>query len=180
MKTVYHPIETKQKKWKIWNVAREKKGKLNYVIAVPKNVAMITNLKHGNINMGDFYGNFTCNLDFGSLSANKFFNSPVCITGKYSNCKINEVDVLKFSADFANVNVSTSDTLNIKSKYTKYKIGKSRSVKAKCSFGDINVGSVDNFDANLEHTPTTVENLGKKLNFECSFSGININNSSKQ
>jgi hypothetical protein len=173
IKTVY------PKNRNLWN-NKQDKIKIDYVIAVPKNVAMNVHLRYGNINMGDFYGDFTCDIDYGNLNANTFFNSPVNIKGKYSNFKTDKVKVLNLSADYANVNINAADALNIQSKYTNYKIGKAETVKAECSYGTINIESVDEFDIELRYTPTTVENLGRKLNLECSYSNIKINNSSKQ
>jgi hypothetical protein len=164
------------------SIIRNKKNKItiDYIIAVPKNVAMKINLAYGDINMGDFYGDFTCNLDFGNLNANTFFYSQVYIKGDYSGFKIDKATALNFSGDFSNLKINTADWLDVKSGYTKYKIGKVRTIKAKCEFGNIDVDSAGEFDAKLEYTPATVENLGRKLNLGCSFSNVKIKGSSGQ
>jgi hypothetical protein len=175
---------------------------------------MKVDLKYGNINMGDFYGDFTCDLKYGNLNAGTFFNSPVNIEGKYSNFNIDKTGTLNFSIDYANVKINEADALNIQSKYSNYKTGKVGTlkadcsygninidsvdelevqskyvnyktakvgtVKADCSYGSINIDSVDELDAKLRYAPMSVENLGRKLNLDCSYSGTKINSTSGQ
>jgi hypothetical protein len=164
------------------NIFNNNKGKLgiDYIIAVPKNVAMKVNLKYGNINMDDFYGDFTLNMSYGNLNVNVLHKSPVNISSKYSNIKIEQVDVLDLSCDYSNLNVNTINTLQIMSKYSNYRIDRVESVKAVCSYGGININSVVDFAAELRYTPTSIERLGKTLNLNCAYSDIKIDNTSQE
>jgi hypothetical protein len=173
---------------------------------------MKVDLKYGNINTGDFYGDFTCDLKYGNLNAGRFFNSPVNIEGKYSNFNIDKTGTLNFSIDYANVKMNEADALNIQSKYSNYTIGKVGTLKADCSYGNINIDSVDELDvqsryvnyktgkvrtakadcsygsinidsleeleAKLKYAPVTVQNLGRKLTLDCSYSTTKIRDSS--
>jgi hypothetical protein len=157
-----------------------KKVGINYIVVVPKSVAMKVNLKYGNINMGDFHGDFTCNLHYGNLNANTFYSTPVHILSRYANVKIEEADALEISTDYANLNVNTINTLNAKSRYSKYQLGEAKIVEATCSYGNINIKSAVAFDAQLRYNPATIDNLDKKLNVQSSYSNVKINSSSKQ
>jgi hypothetical protein len=153
--------------------------KIDYIVSVPKNVAMKVNIKYGNVTMGDFHGSFTGDFAFGKLNAGSFFKSPVKISSKYTNIEMNEVDSLDLSVSFGNVNINRVNTLDVQSKYTNYNIDNIGTVKANFSFGNINIGSVADIDAELHYAPTNIDNLGKKLNLKCSQSNVKIDNSSK-
>jgi hypothetical protein len=155
------------------------KATIDYIIAVPKDVAMQVNLKYGNINMGDFYGDFKCDLGFGSLSASTFHKSPVIISSKYSTVGIDKVDVLDLSIDFGNIKATTINIFKAKSKYSTYKIGTVNSMYASCSFGSVGVESVVELEASLKYCPTNIEYLDKELDIECGYSDIRVGASSK-
>jgi hypothetical protein len=155
-------------------------AQINYIIVVPKNVAMNVNLKYGNINMGDFYGDFKGDVDYGNLNVNTFFSSRVLISSEYSNIEIGKVDVLNLSISYGNMEINTVNLLKIQSKYTKHEIGEIKTMKANCSYGNIHIDSVLELEAELHYTPATVKNLDKKLKLKCSYSDIKINDTSKR
>ncbi|MDR2027699.1 MAG: hypothetical protein LBQ01_09110 [Prevotellaceae bacterium] len=151
---------------------------IDYIVAIPKETDMNVNIKYGNINMGDFYGDFTGNMAYSNLNAGTFYKSPVNIAGKYSTMKISEAGVLNLSIDYTNISVNTLGTFKVQSKYSHYKIDRVETVDADCSYGGININAVTDFSATLRYTPTEINSLGKKLNLQCSYSAINVDSSS--
>jgi len=153
--------------------------KINYIIAVPRDVAMKVDLKYGNINLNDFYGKFTCDLSYSNLKANEFKLQPE-IRCKYGSIKIDKVDVLNLSTNYSNVEINTVNALKVQSKYTDYKINEIKTIAASYLYGNIKIGSVGTIDADLRYSDLTIENLEKSLNSNNSYSDVKINNSSKQ
>jgi hypothetical protein len=153
--------------------------KIDYIIAVPENVAMRVNLKYGSINMDDYYGDFTCDLSYGNLNANTFHKSPVIISGKYSNIGIDKVDVLDLSIDYGNIKATAINTFKVRSKYSNYRIGTVNIMKTTCSYGNVSIESVVELEASLKYSPTNIDYLDKKLEIECGYSNIKVGASSK-
>jgi hypothetical protein len=153
--------------------------KIDYVVAVPEDVAMHVNLKYGNMNMSDFYGNFECSMKYGNLSANTFYKSPVIISSKYSNVTLDKVDVLDISIEYGNIKANAINAFNIRSKYSNYKIGTVNTMEATCSYGNISVESVVELKASLKYSPTNIDHLDKKLDMTCGYSNIKVGATSK-
>ncbi|MDR1582480.1 MAG: hypothetical protein LBS55_04345 [Prevotellaceae bacterium] len=166
--------------WNDWNFGNNNKIGIDYIISIPRNVDMNVNLKYGNMNIDNFYGDFTGAFAYGNLNAGTFFSSPVNISSKYSNIRIDKADVLNLSIYYANIDVNTINTFEIQSKYCKSRIGKSETVKADCSYGNIDIDSVIEFSGELRYNPASVKKLDKTLNLDCSYSSVRINDSSKQ
>jgi hypothetical protein len=162
------------------NRSNNKRIGIDYVIAIPRNVEMKVNLSHGHMVMGDFYGDFTGYVTFGSLNVNTFHKSPVHITSKHSNIKIEKVEVLDISNDFSHINLNTVNTLKTQSSHSKHQIDEVGTIEANCSFGRIDIDSAVECYAKLNHTSITIKNLDKKLNLKCEFAGVNIKDCSKQ
>jgi hypothetical protein len=154
-------------------------ARINYIIAVPKDIAMRVNLKYGNISMSDFYDDFECDVKYGNLNANTFYKSPVIISSKYSNVVIDKVEVLDISIEYGNIKVNTIDKFKIRSKYSNYRIGTVNIMDAICSYGSVSIESVDELKATLKYSPTNIDYLDKKLEMECGYSNIKVGASSK-
>jgi hypothetical protein len=158
---------------------RRQKVGIDYIIIVPHDVAMKVNLKYGNMNMDDFHGDFRGDFVYGNLNAGVFFSSPVNISGKYSNIRIDEVDTLNLSIDYGNVKAHTINAFKVQSKYSNHKIDNATTVKAVCTYGRISIESVVDFDAELRYMPTSIENLDKRLKLKCAYSDFTVKKTSK-
>jgi hypothetical protein len=150
-----------------------KRGGIDYVIAVPKNVAMNVNLRYGHLVMGDFYGDFTGDVNYGSLTANTFHKSPVNISSKYSNVKLEQVDVLNISIDYANLEAETINTLKLQAKYGKYQVKETKNVDADCSYGNIGIETIETLKLQVKYGN---HKFGKidKADINCSYGNIGI------
>jgi hypothetical protein len=166
--------------WTFYNNNDTKKLGIDYIIAVPRDVAMNVDLKYCNVVMNDFYGDFIGNMSYSNLTANTFHKSPVNISAKYSNIKLEQVDDLNTAIAYSNLDVATIDNLILQTKYGKSQIGKVKNMRINCSYGTVNIDSVVELDAELRYTPTNIGNLDKKLTMKCSYSNTNINNTSKR
>jgi hypothetical protein len=146
---------------------------IDYIIAVPRNVAMNVNLKYGNLIMGDFYSDFTANVDYGRLIANTFHKSPVSISSKYSNVELEQAGVLNISIDYANLEARTINTLNFQTKYGKHRIGKIINADINCSYGNIDIDSVNTLKFQVKYGN---HRIGKIVDADinCSYGNISI------
>jgi hypothetical protein len=159
---------------------REKEEiKIDYIVAVPRDVDMKVNLKYGNIRLDDFYGKFTCDLAYSNLNANDF-KSPPTITCKYGNITITDVDVLDLSSfKYSNVKIKDVNTLKIQGSYSNYDIDDVKILEADFSYGTLKVGSAGRINADVSYSTFSVDNLEKSLTMDCSYTNVKIDNSSK-
>jgi hypothetical protein len=143
------------------NRSNRTKIAIDYVIAVPKNIAMNVTLKYGHITAGDFYGEFTCNLAYCSLNVNKFFESPAKISSQYSNIKIDRSEILNLSANYGNVNISDVEELDAKLKYTPVSVGNiGKKLTMESAYSNIKIGNISK----------QVESV----KFDCSYSNLDL------
>ncbi|MDR1169217.1 MAG: hypothetical protein LBK97_00085 [Prevotellaceae bacterium] len=175
VKTVYPKREQKQDKRIVKiNFSDHTTVRVNYIIAIPRNVAMKINLKHGSIGMGDFHGDFTCDVSFGNLNAGTFFYSPVYIKGRHSSFKTGRATVLNFSGDFSTLKIDTADALNIKSKHSTYKIDRAAVLTFSGGFSTLKIGMADTLNINSRHSTYKVGKV-RTVKADCAFGNIDIN-----
>ncbi|MDR0385200.1 MAG: hypothetical protein LBH60_03895, partial [Prevotellaceae bacterium] len=117
--------------------------------------------KYGNITAGDFYGEFACDLAYANLNVNKLFRSPVRISGRYANIRIDRVEVLNLSANYSRINISELDELYAKLKYTPASVGSvGKKLTVDAAYSSIKVG---NTSRQLE-----------SAKFNCSYSNMDL------
>jgi hypothetical protein len=153
--------------------------RIDYIIAVPRDVDMTVNLKYGSIRLDDFYGKFTCDLAYSDLNA-KDFKMPPVITCKYGNITIGDVDVLELSSfKYSNLRINDVNTLKIQGSYSNYSIGSVKTLDADFSYGTLKTSSAATINADLSYSTFNADDLEKSLIMDCSYTNVKIDNSSK-
>ncbi|MDR0725229.1 MAG: hypothetical protein LBF59_04375 [Prevotellaceae bacterium] len=155
---------------------------IDYIIAVPKDVAMDVNLKYGNINMGDYYGNFKCDLAYSNFNANTLHNSPVSISSKYSNIKISKVDAINVNCSYGCIDIGSIDVFVADLSHTPANIDYlDKKMHLACSFSNIKIDNSSNdlkeidFDGSFSNLRLGLAaDLSANLNVNLKFSNLSI------
>jgi hypothetical protein len=156
--------------------------KIDYIIAIPRNIALKVELKYGDIKMDDFYGDFNAKLAYSNLIAQALNGAQAVISCKYGIIQIGKAEDLTLATEYSNVKIDALKKLDVKSKYTNYKMNKVQAILpgSSSAYGDFNIGTAGAISMKLKYSDLIIESIETSLDVKCAYSVVKINTASKQ
>lgn len=164
------------------SIRTEESGKHNaridYVIMMPRSTSFSSELKYGNLTLGDFYADFRLDFKYSNLNAGSFIGNSPAITGKYSNLNVERADQLLLNCDYGNIKIKEVGKLAAQSKYSNYKLQQVGSFNLNASYGDVQVGTAGSVLSEQKYTNLRIDMLNQELQVNCSYADIQVKESS--
>lgn len=153
-----------------------KRAKINYIITVPRNVALNVFQKYGNIKLGNYSGTFGADLSYTNLDAQSFSGTTPTIKTKYGNVNIGSLNDISLTASYSTVKIDKGSNIQVSGNYSNYTLGNihSLSVNGSLAYGQFNIGTVSSVNTNLKYTNMTIDNLVSDIQSVCAYSDMRI------
>ncbi|MDR2057912.1 MAG: DUF4097 domain-containing protein [Dysgonamonadaceae bacterium] len=162
---------------------KNEKIKINYIIAIPRGIALSVDLEYGNIEINDaFYGDFKAKLAYSELEAKAFVNTQPSISCKYGKIEIRSVEDLTLKTEYSEVEIDKAGKLELKSKYTNYRVKTVQTILpgSYAKYGVFKIGSINTINIELDYVDLFIDTVEKKMDVKCAYSEVEIKTTSKQ
>jgi len=159
----------------------DSKAKINYLVSVPKNVALNIDLKYGGAKMDNYGGVFSANLSYSNLSAQSFTNKPQ-LKMRYSDLKVEQAKDIYVSASYSDIRIKKADRVEVSGNYNDYYFEDVQTVTTgnSSSYGDIRAGTIGHIEGNLKYADVSIENLITSMDITTAYGDITIKNTSSK
>lgn len=135
------------------------KAKINYVISLPKNIALNINSRYGDVKMDKYEGSLYASLSYCNLSAESI-SAPANIKVRYSDIKIEEVRDMKISASYSDVRINKANRLELSGNYNKFFLTNVKEISAMSSlYTDFKIGTVTDMEAKIQYGGLVIDNV---------------------
>lgn len=153
---------------------------IHYTVKLPKtNNIGITN-RYGNIFLDELKGTSNIDLDYGSMSLGKLYNSLNIWNLDYiSDAKVDFVKAANINADYSKLEISKSEILNLTVDYTDVKLGSVNDLINTMDYGNLVVSSVDRVSNKADYTNVKIGTLSKSFVSTGNYGGTSIENIKK-
>lgn len=166
-------------------ISGNKKGesvKINYILSIPKNVALSTILKYGSMKTDKLENKFEANLSYGNLISEGFTGSTTPdIIIRYGSLTIGEVGDIKLIAAYSNVTITTAKDISLSGNYNNFKINKTATIKfnGSSNYNKYSIGTIDVLDTDMKYGAVSIDNLVTSIKINCAYTNIDIKASDK-
>lgn len=148
---------------------------IHYTVKLPKtNNIGITN-RYGNIFLDELKGTSSIDLDYGSMSLGKLYNSVNVWNLDYiSDAKVDFVKSANIDADYSKLEIGKSEVLNLTVDYTDVKLGAVNDLINTMDYGNLVVSSVDRVSNSADYTNVKIGTLSKSFISTGDYGGTSI------
>ncbi len=137
---------------------RIRKGvEINYVVFMPKNIALNLNNSYGKTQIGDFSADLSVSSSYGSLVTNN-------LTGATKDIKV----------AYGKASIQGLEQGTLKISYSSLELSKGGNISLKNSHGSVNLGTIENLDADLSYSTAKIAKLEQVAKLELDYGGIDI------
>ena len=161
-----------------WN----KKGsqlKVFYTVYMPATNALGASQKYGNIEMPNFAGATSLNVEYGDLFVGDLTSNNNYINVQYGKATFGEINVAKINHQYGgDLTIKTVNTLDLNSQYAKVIIGtinKEATIDQQYG-GGVRIGSVKNLQLKSQYSDIQIGKATGIVRTKLQYSGINIDN----
>lgn len=151
------------------------KAKINYIISIPKNVALNIDCKYGDIRMDKYNAAFYLNLSYGNISAQSL-KGKTSLKAKYSDLKIDEVQDAEILVSYSDLRLKKAGKIEVKSNYSDcyFEDVHTMTTGKSSSYGDLKIGRIENLEGSMMYADIDIENLLGSINVATSYGDITI------
>ncbi len=158
-----------------WNTGNKMNYQIDYKIKVPvTNSVNLTN-DYGNITLNEIKGPAEINCDYGKILIGSLFHEDNEINIDYtSNSVIEFMNTGKINADYSQLTVEKSKSIQLNADYTDTKIENIEDLNFVCDYGKIEVGSANAIDGHGDYLTMRFDNVYKSLTVEADYGSIKV------
>jgi len=164
----------------VTRIAQNKKNSktnitIHYTVKLPKtnNIGIIN--RYGNIFLDELKGASNIDLQYGSMSLGKLYNSLNIWDLDYiSNSKIDYVKAANIDADYSKLEITKSEILNLTVDYTDVKLGTVKDLVNTMDYGNLVVSSVERVSNTADYTNVKIGILSNSFVSMGDYGGTSI------
>lgn len=150
--------------------------KIDYVIYMPKNIALKLANEQGNVFIGNFDGKLSVDVKDGDLKIGKVLGqSSINVNSGSVNIE-NLGKATCLFEDNKEVSIAKVDDININSKHSNINITEANKIVITSSKGNCNFGTVTNLRGSSSMTDYIVQDVSEELVFDLWFGSLNVRN----
>lgn len=135
---------------------------IDYMVFVPKTIALKVENKFGDIYMDDFKGDLEIVLTNGDLKANKLSGNPLLRVSS-GNGTINSISNGELIVSYSDLRIKDSDKLKIESRSSRITIDRASDLVVYSRRDKFNIEEVNELSINGNFTSVNIENLRREL-----------------
>ncbi|WP_129716829.1 DUF4097 family beta strand repeat-containing protein [Pedobacter sp. SYP-B3415] len=158
-------IDDNRGKWGSW-FSGGKRGRrevrVNYVVYLPTvNSLNVTN-QYGNVEMGNFSGPLTANVQYGNFNAVKLTNSAVSISTQYGKTTVEALNRANIRHEYgAGITIGAASGLNLHAQYAKVTIGSvANDALIRQEYGEgLTLGTVGSLDLSAQYVRVNIREI---------------------
>ena len=132
---------------------------IDYVISMPKKMAIDLTNKYGDIYLDDLEGSLQLSLKYGALSAQKISGADNNVQVAYGNGSIGSIEVGSIDISYTNFTIEKSKNLHVKNIFGKLNITAIQDLDINQKYGDLDLGSVGSISGNIDYANVSVDEL---------------------
>lgn len=153
---------------------------INMDIKAPASMVLDLDNEFGDVVMTEWDGPADVNVEFGSLTANKFTSDQVSINLEFSKGNIGLVNKAKIDIEYGDkFTLDKAKELDISGEFSNIDIGTVERITIRCEYGDFELEQANQVDFHGEFTGFTLGKLYKRGDFSNEYGSIKINFVSK-
>lgn len=158
-----------------WNTGNKMNYQIDYKIKVPvTNSVNLTN-DYGNITLNEIQGPAEINCDYGKILIGSLFHEDNEINIDYtSNSVIEFMNTGKINADYSQLTVEKSKSIQLNADYTDTKIENIEDLNFVCDYGKIEVGRANSIDGHGDYLTMRFDDVYKNLTIEADYGSIKV------
>lgn len=150
--------------------------KIDYVIHMPKNIALKLANEQGNVFIGDFAGKLNVDVKDGDLKIGKALGqSSINVNSGSVNIEYLVESTCIFE-DNKEINIAKADDINIDAKHSEINITEANKIVITSSKGNCNIGNVTSLRGSSSMTDYIVQDVSEELVFDLWFGSLNVRN----
>jgi hypothetical protein len=147
---------------------------INYMVYVPKTIALKIDNKFGDIYMDDFNGNLEILLSNGDIKANSLSGKPV-VRLSAADGIINSIRNGRVIVSYSDLRIKDSYKVYVESRSSRVTLDRARELIIDSRRDKISVGDVNTISADGYFTSLNIENLSKELRTSLKYGNLMVN-----
>jgi hypothetical protein len=153
--------------------------KINWTVKMPYETNLILSNRYGNVDIDELRGLVNIDIRYGDLSAGKLTRGNTKplnrLAVSYGKAKIDETGWLDVYARYSKpVSINRSQALLLDTRYSTINIGETSSIVSDSKYDNFEIEKINNLIMASAYSQVHADYLAKKLTFEASYTGMNI------
>jgi len=144
---------------------------VEYVVNMPRKMAMDVTHKYGNVFVDDFEGKMKLTVSYGALNTKKITGADKNIKVSYGSGNIAGLEAGNLDVSYSAFTVGNAGALFVKNKYGKLNIDKISDLKIDQKYGDVELGEVTAISGEIAYAGLAIEQLRKSATLNLKYCG---------
>lgn len=149
---------------------------VNYVISLPKNIAVDAKIEYGNIAVDKAQASYKLNASYGNVAIDQSDKETPDVTIKYGSLRMDNAKNVAVNAMYSKINIKTLQELSFDGKYNSIVLGKLNTIHLNkpSMYNKYKIEMINNLTATIKYDKLDIEKLIQDINLSSSYSKINI------
>lgn len=156
--------------------SREAGCYINYLIKLPKGIAVDAKINYANINIDKLQAQYKLSLSYSNAAIASSDKETPNIIIKYGSLKMGNAKDVSIDAMYSKVNMADVNTLNLNGKYNSFVLGKVNTIRFanQSMYNKYQIESINNLTASIKYDNINLGELIQNIDLKAAYSKINI------
>lgn len=155
------------------NLLDDSQVEINYTVMLPRGATVKINNKYGDVYLDDITGSANITLSNGDFKTNSL-TSNTLLDLSFGNATINTIKSGKITLNYAGLEITKAEDLNIESKSSKIILDDLQTLKIRSKRDNIKVSRVNNVYGDAYFSEIYIYELGKEISISPKFGNLNV------
>lgn len=163
--------------WKNWRlfVNKSHNYSIDYVVHLPKSVALDLNNTYGNIFLTETDGKTRIKCAYGRIEIGQLNHAKNNIDLQYApQSQIDFIQSGDIEADYSSINIKDADKISLDADYSKSSFEKINQLTFDADYGKISIGKLGSIEGNADYLSIKIGTLSDALDLVMDYGGLSV------